>query len=372
MGRRDSLDLAGRSLWRGLTSKSVFPLATGLLLVVVAFTTVHAFVAAGYLAAIPESYLLRRPDDSWIHVSHEVAKLKRSRPIGEPVILIGGSAANESFDDPASLEGSVNSHLREHVSVVALTYRDFSWTEALAIVDNLPKAHGLIVLFVSPSSFTLSWDRSEGQLRGKPLLLASKSLRHVMAERFGSSSLDPTISLGLLEYLASYAKQHLIRGYPVPSTYEQRLFAPGYQLTRSAKRVAASRPVLTPVFEARLFSRYFLLMLETIREAQTRGYRVALIESPLNLEVVSRPWSGHLDYYRTACSVAAAATGISYVDLSFKAGLHDGDFIDLSHLNEHGRQHYQPALAWGLVTLVEGGYPERERPQGRPEADLSD
>jgi hypothetical protein len=360
----DSRDRAARSLLRGLKSTSIVPLTAGLLLVVIAYATLHVLVAAGVLAVIPEGYVLRRPDDSWGHVSREVAKLKRDRPEGEPVILIGGSSANECYDDPASLEEAVNAQRRERVSVAGLTSRDLSWTEALAIADNLPEAHGLVVLFVSPYTFTLAWERSEGQVRGKPLLLASGSLRRVMKERFDSSSLDPTISKGVLDYLASYAKQHLLRGYSLPSTYERRIFAPGYQLTPAAKRIAAERPLLTPTFDAWLFDRYCQLMLETIRAAQSRGYQVVLVESPLNLEVVSEPWADPLGQYRAACSAAATATGVAYVDLSSTAGLHDADFIDLSHLNEKGRARYQPMLAWGISTLLEGGDLESEQPHG--------
>ena len=57
----------------------------------------------------------------------------------------------------------------------------------LAILDNLPRGSGVVVIGINHATFVSSQADAESQLSGTPLLLASPALRDVTAATYGQA-----------------------------------------------------------------------------------------------------------------------------------------------------------------------------------------
>jgi lysophospholipase L1-like esterase len=107
-----------------------------------------------------------------------------------------------------------------------------------------------------------------------------------------------------------------------------------------------------PVFEKNL--EFNLGMLEQLLErSRQRGVEVVLVELPRNEEIVAGRFDWALAMYQPRVRELAGRYGVPYVDFSQEIGLGNGDFHDLSHLVEPGRELWEQRLAEELAAFYE-------------------
>jgi len=105
-----------------------------------------------------------------------------------------------------------------------------------------------------------------------------------------------------------------------------------------------------------LFRRYYdgnqALLAELIDACRERGFHAALVDLPLNEEIVGDRLDTPRGTYLEDCRRLAVKKQIPFISFADDIGLVNGDFYDLAHLVEPGREKWQTRLSHEVVKLL--------------------
>jgi hypothetical protein len=290
------------------------------------------------------------------YISWQIAALKQTPPTLPTVYLLGGSSTRECIPSTASLTTALNSRQPNRAKVMMLASSVQDYPRALAIIDNLPKAKGgVIVIGVHHTGFASPRSSATDELKGIDLLMKSPALRDFVAARLGG---HPSTNLreGLAVYLDEYRRvrgAEPFRGAPI--TYHMHRYSDAHHWSDAAKRSRLKYWLTGKGAPGGPFDTYFnfnaACLTEAVKLARAKGFEVLLMECPQNAEFVKGAFDRYKDKYRPLCQKLVDEQGAHYVDINETAGLVDADFRDLYHLVEPGRAKWQPKLADALAAI---------------------
>jgi hypothetical protein len=241
--------------------------------------------------------------------------------------------------------------------VHVLASSEQGYAQTLAMVENLPPGHAVIVVDIHHTPFAFGVRGAEAQLHGDELLLRSRSLHDLLERRF-IESFDLSLDAGIKVYLAKYRHRRGAEAFEstVPVSYnvhrysQNMLWPYDMKVSRVALwRAGRGRP------DGPFFNNFKLnaaLLEETVALARAKGYQVLLMETPQNAAIIGDGFDVYKQKYRALCHDLVNRYGAAYVNCNKTAGLVDLDFHDLAHLVPSGRVKWTPELARALVPLV--------------------
>ena len=347
-------------LKRGLLSPTPLALVAGLALAALALAGIQWMVTSGAFTVVPERHVLRMASDDWGHVTYEVGLLKRHPPRHTPVYLLGGSNMRVSIVGEGSLAAALERKTGVPVEVHDFGSNEQNLGETMAIIDNLPRTGGIVVISVNQTRFSYSPDQIEPAVSGRRLVMLSPALARFMASHGKPLRYPQTILGGIFGYIASWVQHNrgdLIR-LRFPPVYFQ--LHPAYHVfARSEKERVATNYLRHAGHTGGTFDRYFAfnaaLLDATVRLARQRGFTVVLMEAPENQQIVGSRFDRLKAVYQPFCRALAARDGAYYVKFTDRIGLVNSDFRDLTHLMPAGRVKWQRALVDALAPRLTTG-----------------
>jgi hypothetical protein len=307
--------------------------------------------------SVPEGRFVVARYDDYGRLSYQVAALKGQRSLDPLIVIIGGSAVRECITDDDELRRVVAKRSDVRIRVVTLACAMQRLPSTLAIIDNLPRGSGIVVLGVRHTNFVGTFADADAQLNGIPILLTSKALHDFMAGEYACDPPD-SMTVGLQKYLDWYARS---RGVPAfqggETTYMRHRYDARGHLSLTTKQAMVPRFVQNfGTAPNGAFFTYFNfnagLLRECVRLAHKKGYQVLLMEDPLDTAAVGTAYDTYEQMYLPACQEIARQNDAHYVDINQQAGLLDTDFYDLSHLLASGRAKWTPKLTDSLVQIL--------------------
>ena len=246
--------------------------------------------------------------DDWKHVLQVVANLRADPPSRPLVLLLGGSAARESTVDDASWTAQVAAGGGPAVAAYNLGSRNRTLAQDLALVKELPAGSGIVYIGINVGRFT-----------SPP----------------SSPKLDFPEPVATLP---AYAQ---------------------HQYTQSAIKSAAKKKVLVrewmderyPAFKAN-YSSSLKTLGALVRACKSKGYTPVLLELPRDTEVIGTALDVPVKRFTVSCKALAQQEGVPWVSFVAQARLRDGDFYDLWHLVEPGREVWQGLLSKETARLL--------------------
>jgi hypothetical protein len=264
-----------------------------------------AAVAAGPAAA----FQFR---DDWRHLELTLTYLGENQPKRPLVLLFGGSAARECTISDRNWRRQIADLGGPRVLAFNLGAASESYRKNIAMVRKLPPVPTLIVVGVNVGRYTSA--------------PPAPSVR---------TSRGATITLAQVD------------------DYSQHRFHYPSRLTRAQKSAYVTRWLRDryPVFRERFV--YNAGQLRTLLDVcRERGFKVVLLNLPINLQVVRHRMDAPRKRYRRSCVAAAAAYDVPWVNFVARAGLVDADFADDWHLVEPGRVKWQRRLSKTVVVWL--------------------
>ena len=348
-------DTRRRALARGLRNRSPLILVAAALLTVAALAGLQWFVASGAFTVIPERLILRLPNDDDVHVSYLIAELKRTPPTTPVVYLLGGSGTMEMIRSDDVLAGAISADTGTSLRVMSLAAHRQSIGETLALIDNLPRGHGLLAIGLSPNRFLTAPNSDASQVSGWPLALTSP---HLAAELAGRTSLKeplPGLLTGVFRFSASYLDGRLLMRSPdlLPISYADHYFTDGpvaslaTKKTDSATDLARERPLYAASIAYNLS-----VLAEAVRLGREKGYAVTFFEQPLAPQASGPAWDAYLATYRSDVAGVRRMLEVPDVEVQPQARLSSRDFADLFHLVDSGRDKWTPPFARALARVL--------------------
>ena len=243
--------------------------------------------------------------DEWTHVVQVLSWLRYKLPERRVVYLLGGSAARESVTGESGWAAQLRRLTGRSATTYVCSTRCQTFVEDELIVSRLPKKRGTVLIGVGTSRF-LMHHRSRS--------LPRSSIRRTPPEAW---------------------RQHHYDNRAVLSYDQKRQLASDWMSDRY--------PLFQAVFQDRMAE-----LTKVIETCEARGLRPALLELPLNLEVVGNDFDEALSTYRRACLDLAKEHGIPYLRFVSRVGLKSTDFHDLQHLLPSGRAKWQARLSRAL------------------------
>lgn len=344
------------ALLRGLRCRSPFVLVVAVLLTVAALAGVQWFVSSGAFTVLPERFMLRIPNDDYVHLSYRVAELRRHPPAGRVVYLFGGSGTMEMVRSPGALATAITAAGGPPVTVISLAAHNQSIGQTLAVIDNLPRGSGLLAIGLSPNRLLTAPSADATQITGSPLALTSARLAAALAGHARVHHSLPGLLPGIFDFVVSYADQRIITRSPhlSPITYATHYHTGNAVASLSAK-LAGSPVELArerPLYAAN--STYNLALLaDVVRLGREKGYTVTFFQQPLALVASGPAWDAYLEAYRAAVDAVARRLGVPDVDAEPLAHLRESDFYDMFHLIDSGRDKWTPPFARGLAGVLQ-------------------
>lgn len=320
----------------------------------------HVICTGDIVNHVPQGRFISSATCQTNYITYRVAWLKRHPPRGPVVYVAGGSSTLDTVTSPASFAADIAARGSAAPSVNVLGCSEQRPAEQLAIVDNLPRAKGvLLVLGVSERSFFGGPGAARDELHGLPLIMKSPTLRSLVIHHTWvdpGNDLGPGIRAFLRSYKASRGVpafhgpklRFLLHGHPKPplslrvkhnlmGIYMQKHFRPWGDFETNFD------------FGASTLSR-------VVRLAEAKGYRVLLMETPLDSAVTGDGLEPYLGRCRAVFDRIVARYGAAYCNLNPTAGLTNDDFYDCFHLIAAGREKWQPLLADVVAAMYAGTY----------------
>lgn len=270
--------------------------------------------------------------------------------------LLGGSNVRECIETPAALQRPLKAATGVSTTVIDLGSSDQHFGETMAVIDNLPKGPGVVVISVNQSRFAYSPTVVDQQIQGFTMLMQSTALWRFSLDRQGHAPKD-SIAAGVRAYYADWRKRNaaaLAAGRRPWHVYQNHRYTAA--LSAARKQAQVTRWLTGKGAAGGDFSRYHAydaaLLGATIKLARAKGLSVVLMEAPASGAVIGRSFDKYRAVYRPACADLAAADGARYVDPNRAAGLTDADFHDITHLLAPGRAKWTRALAAALAPTV--------------------
>jgi hypothetical protein len=246
--------------------------------------------------------------NDWRHVLQVVANLRAQPPAKPIVLLLGGSAARESTISDAAWAAQTAADGGPAVAAFNLGSRNRTLAQDVALVKKLPKQPALVYIGINLGRFT-------------------------------SPPSSPTIKLP----------------DPVPTlpAYEQ------HQYTQTDIKPAAKKKALVVDWVANRYPAFkanYATSLKTlgalVAACQARGLKPVLIELPRDTAVIGAALDTPVKRFTADCRALARKKGVPWVSFVDQARLPDGDFYDLWHLVEPGREVWQALLSKETAKLL--------------------
>jgi hypothetical protein len=238
----------------------------------------------------------------WTHAVQVLSWLRYEPPERRVVYLLGGSAARESVTSESGWAAQLRKLTGRSATTYVCSTRCQTFIEDELIVNKLPEKRGTVLIGVGTSRFLMHHESRT---------LPRSSIRRTPPEAWYQHHYDNRTALSYSE------KRRLARNW-----------------------VSERYPVFQAVFQERLAE-----LTKVIEACEARGLRPALVELPLNLEVVGDDFDEALKTYRRACLALAREHGMPYLRFVSSVGLKSADFYDLQHLLPSGRAKWQARLS---------------------------
>jgi hypothetical protein len=334
---------------RGFRQRNPLVLVAAATLTVLFLLLLQVAVTSGDFTAVSQGRFLRIPNDDWVHITYELATLKKHPPQGTTVYLFGGSGAMESFVTQQALAAAIAKAGGGDVNVISLAAHQQTLAQTLAIIDNLPPGKAVLLIGLGPSRFTTSPQQDAGLLSGRPIIAPSPWLARLAPRLYGRSAPFGGTIPGIFDYLGSYVRQRAATGpfWGLSIPYAIHYYPPG---AKGALPLAKRQEIFKVLRDDR--SGYaanaaydFFLLRQIVQLSEERGYKVVFYDQPLNVEAGGPTWGGVLPAYRSRAEAMAQRFGVPYIHVERGIHLHDADFADLYHLLEKGRILWQAELA---------------------------
>jgi hypothetical protein len=251
-----------------------------------------------------------RHGDDWRHLELALTYLGQTTPRRPVVILFGGSAARESTISDRSWRRQIVSLGGPRVLAFNLGAASQSYRQNAAMVRRLPDVPTLVVIGVNVGRYTSRLPETASSLA-----------------RAGE-----TVTLAQVD---DYA-QHRFTGPPRLSWAQKSAL-----LTRWLRE-------RYPVFRER-FAWNAGQLEELVAACQERGFRVVLLNLPLNLQVIRQRMDAPRTRYRRRCVATATRFDVPWVNFVARSGLVNADFADNWHLVGPGRVKWQARLSRSVV-----------------------
>jgi hypothetical protein len=275
------------------------------LVIALAALLLAAGVASAALPAVASATSQNGSD--WQHALILELQLRRHPPKVPVVVLLGDSLARESTVDDSSWSEQTSRYGVGRVLTYNLGSRSQSFIQTMDLIRLLPSGRVLVFIAVDPGRFM------------------SGPAHAVLTIDHASAAL----------HLQHHYKAHVI-------------------LSR-ARRMSMLREWQERA--ARLFpSRYVgnLTRLDAaIRLCRDRGFRVALVDMPMDFSVIGTAMDQVRSTYRHGCMSLASLYGIPFIDQTHKAGLVSSDFYDLAHMVGTGWAKWQTVMAKKASELLQ-------------------
>lgn len=345
-----------RALVAGLRNRSPLIIVVAALLAVAALAGLQWFVASGAFTALPERLMLRIPNDDYVHISYRIAELRRTPPAGRVVYLFGGSGTMEMMRSEAVLARDVQRAGGPRVTVVSLAAHQQSIGQTLALIDNLPRGHGLLAIGLSPNRLLTAPAADAQQVAGSPMALTSSHLAAALAGRASLKPRLPGLLSGICDYAVSYIDQRIVTRSPHLNliTYARHYHFTNTVASLAAKKAGAPVELAREEPQYAANSAYNLALLgDVVHLGRAKGYQVAFYQQPLAPEASGPAWDAYLATYRADVTATAHRLGVPEIDVQSRAGLSEDDFFDMFHLVNSGRDKWSPLLAAGLARILE-------------------
>jgi hypothetical protein len=246
--------------------------------------------------------------DDWQHVLQAIANLRAGPPSEPLVVLLGGSAARESTIGDASWAAQVTQDGGPAVAAYNLGSRNRTLAQDVALVKKLPETRGIVYVGINVGRFT-----SPPSSPGIKLP-------------------EPSVSL------PAY-KQHQYSKTDIKSAAKKKALVTQWMASRY------------PAFKANYASNLKTLG-ALIAACRERGLEPVLLELPRDTAVIGGALDAPVDRFTADCKALARKKDVPWVSFVAKARLPDGDFYDLWHLVEPGREVWQTLLSKETVTLL--------------------
>ncbi len=321
--------------------------------------TASSIQSGAFTTHIGEPAFLRYIRDDAGHVSYEIGVLKVSPPARVPVYLVGGSNVREMIQTPADLQKAISAGCGVNTKVVDFGSTNQNFGETMAVVNNLPKGHGVVVIAVNHTRFSYTPAQATAQIQGTTLLMRSPALRDFIVALRGAAPAD-TIAPGLKTYKADWKRANagvLAAGRTPHNVYLAHRYHQGYLWSDAKKRSRVQlwlngRGAPGAEFDDR--HGFNGKLLQAIADtAVARGFTVVLMEASADNVIIKHSFDRYRDVYVPVCTSIAAGVGGLYVDLNPSLGLVNTDFHDLTHLVESGRTKWTTGLAAALAPVVQ-------------------
>ena len=285
-----------------------------------------------------------------------MAALKYEPPTIPLVLIVGGSATRECVTEDDALAALVGRLSDTRVEVVSAASTMQRLPSTLAILDNLPRGSGVVVIGINHATFVSSQADAETQLSGTPLLLASPALRDVTAATYGQAP-AADIGPGLERHVDAYeSKRGVVAFTGRELTYRRHRYDAYGASTLGAKRIMATRFAQGDGAPDGLFFTEFdfsiALLQRCVAMARGKGYEVLLMQDPLDEAAAGDAYAPYVTRYLPEVERIADANQALYVDLNKSVTLTDGDFLDLFHLLGSGREKWMAELGASLAGIV--------------------
>ncbi len=340
---------AGRAAFlRGFRQRNPLVLVAAAGLTALVLFLLQVAVTSGAFTVISQSRYDRIHNDDYVHITFELGLLKRHPPTGPTVYLFGGSAAMESIVSEASLTAAI-ARAGGHATVISLAGHQQTMAQTLALVDNLPRGDGVLLVGLTPSRFTTSPSLDTGLLSGEPFIAPSPRLAQLAPQLYAKSAPWDGVLPGVFDYLISYLSQRVASGVlwgaSVPYTNHY------YSTSSVAASTATKRSTIAQVLAAderdyAANGNYnFTLLRQIVLLGQERGFTVVFYEEPLNVAIGGDSWGGVRPAYQARVEALARRYGVPYLQPQAASGVTNADFADLYHLLQSGRLKWQPVLA---------------------------
>jgi hypothetical protein len=347
------------ALWRGLGDPDLLIVACALVVAAFSLVGLQWIVTSGHFTAVAEARFLRTPKDDWGHVSWQVGALKRRPPARTAVYLLGGSNVRECIQTAADLERAIKQRSGVSTEVHDLGSTEQHFGESMAIVDNLPRTPGVVLIGVNQTRFQYSPPAVAEQLQGRELLLRSPALRDALLEQAGLGRWRISILPGVMNYAAGWVdknRQTLERGRLPFNPYVEHRYHQAGIWSESLKRSKVELWTSTKGrpggdFDSNVTFNEALLE-AMVKLARDRGFTPVLLEVPENAEIVGTSFDSYKAVYQPFCRDLAARYGGAYLDFGDDIGLVNTDFRDLTHLVESGRVKWTAGLSEALAPIV--------------------
>jgi len=271
---------------------------------------VGAALLAGLLLAAStqpaDARITSQNGSDWQHALTVTLQLRRHPPKVPVVILLGDSLARESTVDDASWSDQTLRYGAGRVLTYNLASRSQSFIQTRDLVNLLPPARVLVLIAVDPGRFMSG---------------PAASVLRIDQER-----------------AAKHDQHHYWDRVRVSRSRRRELLR---EWQRRAVRL----------FPARYMTN--LLRLDaTIRACQGRGFRVALVDMPMDDSVIGKAMDRVRGTYRHGCRSLATLYKIPFIDYTRRAGLVSADFYDLAHMMATGGAKWQRVLAKKSAELL--------------------